>query len=90
MQDAYLKGGMYGLPNKMLYAASLDLEPIDVLNQSYLEDDVLKVSIDTFDRPLVSSNTLSNGDVSNEGGRPTTDNPTDNTEKRIDNNGTYK
>lgn len=90
VQDAYLKGGMYGLPNKMLYAASLDLEPIDVLNLSYLEDNVLKVSIDSFNRPLVSSNTLSNGEMGDEGGRPTTDNPTDNTEKNIDNNGTYK
>ena len=81
VQDAYLKAAMYGVPNKLYYAASLDLEPIDVINQSYLENDVFKIGIDTFNRPLISSNTLSNGEVGDEGGRPTTDTPSDNTEK---------
>lgn len=89
VQDAYLKAAMYGVPNKMYYSASLDLEPIDVLDQTYLENNVLEIGVDTFNRPLISSNTLSNG-VVDEGGRPTTDTPADLTEKNIDNNGTYK
>lgn len=90
IQDSYLKGGMYGLPNKFYYAASLDIEPIDIVNESYLENDVFNVGEKIFNRPLISSNTLSNGEVGDEGGRPQTENPSDKTEVNADNNGTYK
>lgn len=91
VQDSYLKGGMYGLPNKLFYAASMDLEPIDIINLSYLENTVLKCGEDIFNRPLISSTTLSGGDVeSGEGGRPQTENPSDNTESNEDTSNEYK
>lgn len=74
--DKYQKSASYGLPTKLFYAAACDLEPIDTIGMPFIEDDVLKCGTEIFARPLISSNTLSNGDV----GRPTTDNPSDNTE----------
>ena len=38
---------------------------------SYLEDSILGVGSKIFTRPFVSSNTMSNGGLDNEGGRPT-------------------
>lgn len=91
VQDSYLKGGMYGLPNKLLYAASMDLEPIDIINLSYMENVVLKCGVDIFNRPLISSNTISGGDVSaDEGGRPVAEEPSDNTEDNEDTSNEYK
>lgn len=80
------KSAMYGLPSKLWYAAALGQEPIDAYTASYLENDILRCGIDIYNRPLISSNTLSNGDV----GRPETDNPSENTEKNIENNDNYK
>lgn len=90
IQDAYLKGGMYGIPNKLYYAASLDLEPIDIIDMSIFENNILECGTKIMNRPLISSTTLSNGEALNEGGRPQTDNPSDNTEKATDNNAEYK
>ncbi len=90
VQNYYLKAAQYGMCSKLYYAASLGLEPIDVINQSYLENDILKCCDEIFNRPLISSNTLSNGGVEGEGGRPTTDNPTDNTENNESTSNEYK
>ena len=90
VQNYYLKSAQYGISSKLYYAASLGLEPIDVINQSYLENDILKCCVDIFNRPLISSNTLSNGSVDGESGRPTTDNPTDNTENNENTSNEYK
>lgn len=80
------KSGMYGLPSKLLYAAALGQEPIDAYGASYLENDILGCGVDIYNRPLISSNTLSNGEV----GRPETDTPSENTAQNIDANDNYK
>jgi hypothetical protein len=80
------KAAMYGVPSKLLYAAALGQEPIDAYTASYLENDVLGCGVDIYNRPLISSNTLSNGEV----GRPETDNPSENTAQNISNNDDYK
>ena len=80
------KAAMYGVPSKLLYAAALGQEPIDAYTASYLENDVLGCGVDIYNRPLISSNTLSNGEV----GRPETDNPSENTVGNISNNDDYK
>jgi hypothetical protein len=84
------KSAMYGLPSKLLYAAALGQEPIDAYTASYLENEVLGCGSKIYNRPLISSNTLSNGKVDDEGGRPTTETPSENTEKNIENNDNYK
>lgn len=90
VQNYYLKAAQYGMCSKLYYAASLGLEPIDVINQSYLENDILKCCDKIFNRPLISSNTLSNGGVEGESGRPTEENPTDNTESNENTSNEYK
>ena len=80
------KSGMYGVPSKLLYAAALGQEPIDAYGASYLENDILGCGVDIYNRPLISSNTLSNGEV----GRPETDIPSENTAQNIDANDNYK
>lgn len=89
VQNYYLKASQYGMSSKLYYAASLGLEPIDVINQSYLENEILECCVKIFNRPLISSNTLSNGGV-DEGGRPQEDNPTDNTENNENTSNEYK
>ena len=84
------KASMYGLPAKLLYAAAIGQEPIDAYTASYLENDILGCCVDIYNRPLISSNTLSNGDVGDNGGRPETENPSENTVDSIDSNDNYK
>lgn len=84
--DRYKNSSMYGLPTKLWYAAACDQEPIDALTASYLENDILECGTLIYNRPLISSNTLSNGEV----GRPETDDPSDETVESIDNNDNYK
>lgn len=69
LQNALAKGAQYGLPVKMDYAASLGLTPCEVVGASYIEDEILGLSTQSWVTPLVSSNTQSF--VDNEGGRPT-------------------
>ena len=70
VQNNLSKGAQYGLPVKMDYAASLGLTPCETIGASYLEDDVLGLSKDVWNTPLVSSNTQSSV-TSDTGGRPT-------------------
>ena len=84
------KSSMYGLPTKLVYAAACGQEPIDALTASYLENEILGCGTAIYNRPLISSNTLSNGDVGDEGGRPETENPAENTVDNISNNDDYK
>lgn len=90
VQNYYLKAAQYGMCSKLYYAASLGLEPIDVINQSYLENDILGCCDKILNRPLISSNTLSNGETSDGGGRPASENPTDNTENNENTSNEYK
>lgn len=89
IQDYYFKASQYGMCSKLYYAASLGLEPIDVINQSFLENDVLGCCVKILNRPLISSNTMSNGGLG-EDGRPITENPSDNTEANEDTSNEYK
>lgn len=88
--DRLQKSSMYGLPSKLLYAAAIGQEPIDAYTASYLENDVLGCGIKIYNRPLISSNTLSGGNVESEGGRPETENPSENTVESVENNDNYK
>jgi hypothetical protein len=67
--NRYHKGASYGVDGaKLLYAASLGMSPSTVQNLGYLENKILKLTVDNFNMPLISSNTVS---VDTEGGRPT-------------------
>lgn len=72
-QDEYAnrlsKAAQYGTPTKLLYMSSLGMTPSDVLGMTYLENDVLNLSGNTWDKPLISSNTQSSSE-SRETGRP--------------------
>lgn len=69
--ENYQKAATYGVAGaKLGYASALGFSPDDVIGLSYLEDDILKVGTEIFTRPLISSNTLSNGEVETSG-RPT-------------------
>lgn len=87
VQDAYSKAAQYGVSGaKTMYAASLDLSPADVINLSYIEDTILGMTTEIFNKPMVSSNTrsyssdtttsgwgnrLRTGGTTDTGGRPT-------------------
>ncbi|MDF2951036.1 MAG: phage protein [Anaerocolumna sp.] len=86
-----LKASQYGVSgSKLLYAASLGMTPSDVVNFSYLENDILKVTNEMFTSPLISSNTISRSE-DNVGGASTQEEKgqtvSDNTEKSREQNG---
>lgn len=90
MCNKFQKAAQYGVSgSKLLYAASLGMSPSDVVNLSYLENDILDVTGSMFTSPLISSNTLSPD--SSDGGAPTIEEqggkPTDNTEASREQNG---
>ncbi|MDF2588214.1 MAG: phage protein [Anaerocolumna sp.] len=71
VQNQYNKAATYGVSGaKLLYASSLGMTPSDVVNLSYLENDILEVTETMFKSPLISSNTLS-PDANDKGGKPT-------------------
>ena len=80
------KSATYGLPSKLWYAAAIGQEPIDAYTASYLENKMLNCGVDIYNRPLISSNTLSNGEV----GRPEAEEPSENTVANQENNDNYK
>lgn len=84
--DSYLKASQYGVMAKLYYCAAIGLEPIDISGQTFMEV-FYNVTVDTFNRPLKSSYTTSGDDtLDNQGGRPTTDNPSDSTERQPESN----
>lgn len=89
--ESYAKPSQYSYPTRLYYLASLGFNPLDIVGQTKLENDIFNITVDTCNRPIISSNTISGGTLGdNEIGRPTTDTPSENTEKNADNNGTYK
>lgn len=56
----YLEAGQYGIPVKSHLSAVVGLEPIEVMNMAYLENDLLKMHEEWV--PLVSSHTQSAND----------------------------
>lgn len=70
--DRILKLAQYGVPVKTMAAASVGYSPIDTVNMSTLENDILNYS-DSF-IPLSSSHTQSESEgATDEGGSPTKD-----------------
>lgn len=67
MYKMYLESATYGVPVKSHIAATVGLDPIEVMNMSYLENDLLKMHEEWI--PLQSSHTM--GDpLEGEEGRP--------------------
>lgn len=62
--DQYLKAAQNGLPTKMLYGATLGLDPLEMLSMNYVENDLFELPDKLI--PLQTSYTMS-GDA----GRPT-------------------
>lgn len=79
MFDMYIQSGQYGIPVKSHISAVVGLEPIEVMNMAYLENDLLKFHEEFI--PLSSSHTmgsgrasgLGSGSVGNTGGAPKKD-----------------
>ena len=74
--DQLLKISQYGLPVKLQLSSLVNTNPIKERGMSFMEN-VLGLTVDSWNRPLVSSNTQSgiteNGDGSD--GRPLKDGP---------------
>lgn len=66
--DSLLKAASYGLPVKSKLMAAYGVSPLKALSMSYLEDSVLKFTIDILNKPLLQSSTMS---PDKETGRPT-------------------
>jgi hypothetical protein len=62
----YLEAGQYGYPVKNRAAAMMGLEPIEVMNMAYLENDLLKLHEEFI--PLQSSHTMVSGGEAGLGG----------------------
>lgn len=56
MYKMYMEGGTYGVPVKSHLSATLGLDPIEVMNMSFLENDILKMHEEW--KPLQSSHTM--------------------------------
>ena len=74
--DQLLKVSQYGLPVKLQLSSLVNTNPVKERGMSFMEN-VLGLTVDSWNRPLVSSNTQSgiteNGDGSD--GRPLKDGP---------------
>ncbi|MCR4361965.1 hypothetical protein NUG13_11570 [Bacillus subtilis] len=57
MHKMYLESAQYGVPVKSHLSATVGLDPIEVMNMSYLENDMLKMHEEWI--PLMSSHTMS-------------------------------
>lgn len=63
------KAATYGVPVKLEYATAVGLSPSEILGNTQLEN-VLGLCDTEWNKPLISSNTMSS-DALNDGGRPT-------------------
>ena len=70
MFDLYQKGAQFGAPTKMAMCAVLGYTPLDIINQSYLENDIFELHNQFI--PLQSSHTQG-AKAGDEGGRPQKD-----------------
>ncbi len=66
LSNAYLKAASFGVPVS-LYSASIGLDPEDLTNMTFLENDVLDLKSKLI--PLMSSNTMSSGSSGNSGSK---------------------
>ena len=77
--DTQIKACTYGVPNKLKLAASLGNTPLEILSSQILENDILGLTDSWI--PLRSSNTSNSNDITNNGGRPETDEPAESTQQ---------
>jgi hypothetical protein len=71
MHKMYLEAGQFGLPVKNRLSAVLELDPIEVIGMSYLENDLLKFHEEWI--PLQSSHTMGDQMQTGTDGRPKKD-----------------
>ena len=69
----YLESGTYGVPVKSFLSATVGLDPIEVMNMAFLENDLLEMHVEWI--PLMSSHTMSDP-INGENGRPEESDPT--------------
>lgn len=72
MFDMFYKAGQVGAPVKQAIAATLGYNPSDILNMSYLENEILEMRDTMYNEPLLTSTTMS---PDSEGGAPEKDEP---------------
>ena len=77
MYKMYAEVGALGVPVKSHLCATVGLEPIEMMNMAYLENDLLKMHEEFI--PLQSSHTQSNEELQKQEGAPQSDNPKDET-----------
>lgn len=65
--DSLIKAASFGLPVKSKLMAAYGISPLKALSMIYLEDDVLKFTVDCLNKPLLQSSTMS----PDKEGRPT-------------------
>lgn len=73
MYKMYLESATYGVPVKSYLSATVGLDPIEVMNMSFLENDLLKMHEEWI--PLQSSHTMSDEQAVGEEGRPAETDP---------------
>lgn len=81
----YLELATYGAPTKLMMVATAGLEPIEVINMAYLENEILNLNEEFI--PLQSAHTMPNEegvDPNATGGRPKTKKPSDETTRAKD------
>lgn len=71
MYKMYLEGGSMGVPVKSHLSATLGLDPIEVMNMSFLENDILKMHEEWI--PLQSSHTMTDEGGNGKDGAPKKD-----------------
>lgn len=86
--DMLLKAAQASCPVKNRLVAALGLTPLESIGLSVLENDVLKLHENW--KPLASSFTTSSADLTDEGGRPPIDNPTESGENTRKNDGNVR
>lgn len=79
LKEAVTMGG-----SRLDYLASLGSEPLEIYSKLMMEQQIL--DIDSIMLPKQTSFTMSSSDSSNGAGRPTTSNPTDDTDRINDSN----
>lgn len=77
LAEQYLKAATYGIPSVIHLCAILGINQVDMMALNYLQNNMLDIANQFI--PLSSSNTQSGMAGDNEGGRPTTDSPSEST-----------
>jgi hypothetical protein len=81
LAELYLKAATYGIPSVIHLCAILGINQVDMMALNYLQNNMLDIANQFI--PLSSSNTQSA--MGDEGGRPTTDSPSESTVRNREN-----